>query len=101
MAGVEQRAGKSPGAVNKGLETWNKFNKVTLTAELAVALFVPALAAPALALAAVDGAQIVIINKVKEKNMKNKEANSMKQTTVFDAKAHAQNAKQKEVALAA
>jgi len=100
MAGVEQRAGKSQGVVNKGLETWNTFNKVTLTAELAVALFVPALAVPALALAAVDGAQIVIINKIKEKNTK-KESNQMKQTTVFDAKAHAQNVKKNQLALAA
>lgn len=51
----------------KSLETYKKFNKFTLAGSLLVALFVPTLTAVALGMAAVDGVQIVAIDKFNKK----------------------------------
>ena len=52
---------------HKSLEVYKNVNKLTLAGSLGVAVLVPPLAAPALALAAVDGAQIYAINRINKK----------------------------------
>ncbi len=64
MAGSPERQQK--GAIDRGLDVWQNINKVTLAGELGVALFVPALAVPALTLAAIDGVQMIAIMQVQE-----------------------------------
>lgn len=57
----------NPEARSRALETYKKFNKFTLAGSLGVAILVPALAVPAIALAAVDGIQILAIDKINKK----------------------------------
>lgn len=52
---------------HKSLEVYKNVNKLTLAGSLGVAVLVPPLAVPALALAAVDGAQIYAINRINKK----------------------------------
>ena len=65
-------AEKNPGIVDKGLEGWQKFNKITLTVGISagvvgVALGLPWLATLGFGSAALDAAQILALNEVKKK----------------------------------
>lgn len=77
MAGKEASP-KDQGATDKGLEAWQKWNKMTLTAE-GVAIVgglvfgVPWLVGLAATGAVIDGAQIVTINEVQKRRQKKKE----------------------------
>ena len=57
----------NPEVRRRSLETYKNFNKFTHAGALGVAILVPALAVPALTLAAVDGAQIIAINEFNKK----------------------------------
>lgn len=52
---------------SRGLEAYKNLNKLTLVGALGVAVFVPALAVPALGMAAVDVGQIYFIDKINKK----------------------------------
>ena len=74
---------------SKGLEMYKKWNKLTLAGSLGVAVLVPPLAAPALAMAAVDGAQIYAINRVNKKKEVQQSRNGFaKVKDIFVAKEH-------------
>jgi hypothetical protein len=67
---------------SKSLETYKKFNKLTLAGAIGVAVFVPVLAVPALGLAAIDAGQIYAVNKLNKK----KEAGSKQGEKVIFSK---------------
>lgn len=76
---------KPEGTVNKGLGLWQTWNKVTFVGAGVGWLAVPALAPLWATSMAIDGTQIYLINKVKNKP----ETDKMKQSNekvVFDAK---------------
>lgn len=57
--------------VIEGYKNWNKLTlKLSLGFALFGAFFAPALIAPALTMAAIDGGQIILINKYQNKNKK-------------------------------
>lgn len=64
-------AGEETEVRSKGLEAYNTFNKIALTAELgfaAVAAFVaPELVVPALTLAALNVGEIILLNNINKK----------------------------------
>ena len=68
MANAENR----PGLVDRGLETWKKFNKITLPVGVAagivgIAAGMPWLVTLGFGSAVIDAAQILAINQVKNK----------------------------------
>ncbi len=62
----------SPEARSQALEKYKNFNKLTFVGSLGVAgvsaFVAPPLVVPALGFAAIDGAQIIAINKINKKN---------------------------------
>lgn len=86
MAGKEALQDKKD-TKDKGLETWQKWNKMTLTAEgVAIAgglvFGVPWLVALGATGAVIDGVQIVAINEV-QKNRKKKKEVEMRQNEEY------------------
>lgn len=67
----------NPEVRSQSLELYKNVNKVTLVGALGVAIFVPALIVPALALATIDLGQIIAINRINRKKQEG---------TVFQAK---------------
>ena len=74
MANVERKSG----IIDKGLEKWQKVNKITLAVGVSagivgIATGMPWLVTLGFGSAAVDGAQIVVLNEVKKRKNKPKE----------------------------
>ncbi len=74
MANAERK----PGIVDKGLEGWQKLNKITLAVGVSagivgIAVGMPWLVTLGFASAVIDGAQILALNEVKKRKNKPKE----------------------------